>query len=303
MKIRTTLILLLALILTASYFLLVEERQKRNRLERIRESSKLLPYSHNEVQRFTHINLNKERIEMERCGTGWRITFPVETKGSDSAINTLLMQLVPNLKTEIITGIRSLGDFGLNPPRAASILYTGPTREPDTIYFGDKIPTGERCYVRLAGSDTVFITREITHQVVDKGLFQLRNKDLLRIDPSSIETVTLRSGDTAMRLFRDGGAWVAEDPAANVNLSAVEPNLNRLTNAVIFEFVREDTGDLASYGLDDPPYEITIRTAQDTFYVRYGDIAGKMVYATRSGLDQIFLLDARLLEIFGISGE
>jgi hypothetical protein len=78
----------------------------------------------------------------------------------------------------------------------------------------------------------------------------------------------------------------------------IEAYLSRLTDAVIHEFVREDTSDLAPYGLSSPLGEIVLGEAGAPVTVSFGSTKDRLVYADRTGLDKVVALEADLLEPF-----
>ena len=109
------------------------------------------------------------------------IVHPTRTPASKSTIDSFLFQIVPGLKMEVFPAAANLGDFGFDDPFATVILSAAGSRYPDTIYVGDKTPTSSKCYIRLGSSRDVIITRELTHNVMNKNLFHLRDKNLFYI--------------------------------------------------------------------------------------------------------------------------
>lgn len=291
MKFKTTWILLGALIVIVVFFLLVEENQRTSKIEDRREKRKLLPYGPNDVQWFVLINPDGERIEMQRRGDDWMVTYPTVTLGSKSTIDIVLKQIVPGYRLEEFGEVSNLADFGLDEPFATLIISSRTRFSPDTIFIGDKTPTGSNSYVRLGGSRDVILAREMTHNAAKKNLYHLRDKHFVHFGIEAIDELTVRKGTARVHLTRDGRYWWLDDPRYRVDNAVVEQHCNELTRAVIYEFVREDTDSLELFGFEAQRGEIVLFTGSDTVEVRFGSRKGNRVYAVRSGVDKVLLLD------------
>jgi len=298
MKFRSTWILLILLAAMASYFFLVEERGRKKEKVEKEEKTRILPYSMEEVERFVFINPEGDTIEAEKVGSDWKITSPVITKGSNSAIETVLKQVIPGHKKEVLEGVSNLADFGLEHPFASLILYSKTKVTPDTIFVGDKTPTSSSCYVRLGSSRDIMICREMTHNIMNKNLYHLRDKNFLYFDREEIDAVKIKNGKNIIKLVKKGKFWWIEGAGYRADKNKVVPYLNRLTRAIIKEFVREDLKELKPYGLYRPEKMITLQRGAETVDISFGKKKDDKVYVTRSGLEKVMLLDDKMLECF-----
>jgi hypothetical protein len=300
MKFRSTWILVVILALVASYFFLVEERNKKTETQRKTGTRNVLSYGRDEVETVVLINPRKDRIVMERDGEGWTITHPTRTKGSTPTIDAFLMQIVPGLKLEEFLDVGDLSDFGFDDPFATVILTARGAGRPDTIYVGDKTPTSAKCYIRLAGSRDVVITRELTHNAMNKTLYHLRSKSLLDAGIDDIDRLTIRNSGARIELIKRKNDWRIDDSPYRADRLTIEQYLNALTSAIIREFTREDLGERGSFGLAHPTRELVLGLDGDEITLSFGRTEENMVYAIRSGIQKVLRLEANLLDIFYI---
>ena len=295
MRFKSTWVLLAVLILIAAYYFLVDEKIRVTRdLER-HDSKDVLPYGRNEIDRFVLVNPYGDRIELEREGTEWVIVSPVRTDAAQSTIDALLTQLLPGYKSEMFGGVRDFPLYGLEDPYATLIFHPADSDRADTLFVGDKTPTSPSCYVRIGVSDTVLIVREMTHDVVNKNLYHLRDKNFIYIPSSTIDSVKIAKGVDLRTLSRMTAGWQMSESGIWAEDLVIESYLTDLTLAIIRGFAREDMDSLGAYGLDPPYGEISIFQAGEKIKVSFGNRKEAQVHATRTGIDKVLLLEGKLL--------
>lgn len=298
MRSKTMWILFAILVVVAAYFFLFEERERVKKEAESKVSRRLLAYTREEVRRIVFVNPEGDRIEMLKEGEDWRIVSPVQTKGSKPTIDALLQQLVPGSKQEVIENAENFGDFGLDEPFAVLILSLEDGSKPDTILVGDKTPAGPSCYVRLGSSKSVIVSREMTHNIMNKNLYHLRDKNFLAFEGITVDSMIVHRGGESIRLRREKEAWFVTEPHVRASRPEIEPWLNEFSRAIIREFAREDTEELSEYGLETADREITLYRSVDTVRATFGDGKDDLVYVARSGLDKVILLKAEFLDVF-----
>ena len=130
-------------------------------------------------------------------------------------------------------------------------------------------------------------------------------------DSNAVDRIVVRAGAFSVELRKEGGIWVqsgAESPKP-VDQKKVAELLNSFTKLKASEFVADEPGDLAEYGLDQPVAEAGFfgegvsetvffgkRMDEDNFYVMTSE--GEAVYAVPKehfgilpkNLDQIAVL-------------
>jgi hypothetical protein len=295
---RTTWLLVAALAAVAAYFFLVDQKGRHEKEQRALANRRLFPYTRADVERFILLNPKGERIEAVNQNGTWSIVYPVEAPGDQPAIESFLDQVVPGRRGIELPDARNLADYGLEKPFATLILYHRGASVPDTLTIGDKTPTSSNSYVRLGSSTSVFISSEITHNVMNKGLLHLRDKNFLPPGTAAVTGFTIRDGRRSIELRKEGASWWLLSPPVRANSATIEAYLSRLTDAVIHQFVREDTKDLAPYGLERPARELTLTKRQETLTIAFGTAEKDLVPVVRTGLDKVVLIEGSFLQAF-----
>jgi hypothetical protein len=295
----TTWILIAALVAVAAYFFLVDEKRRTEGVAERAASSRMFPYASADVERFVLINPKGERIEVVRSGSGWKLVSPIEAPGSGPEISSFVDQIVPGRTSAEIDNVSRFADYGLEKPFATLIIYRSGAAKPDTLLVGDKTPAGPHCYVRLGSSSRVLITSEVARNVMNKGVFHLRDKNFLPEGSQDVNTMEIRAGARRMRLVKEQGDWWFASPRVRANSRAIESYLNRLTDAVIHEFISEDTKTLAPYGLRSPSDVLVLGEGAGAMTVSFGDKRNDdLVAVVRTGLDKVVALETALREPF-----
>jgi hypothetical protein len=188
----TTWILIAALAAIVGYFFLVDQKNRARSVTERTLSAKVFPFRSEDVEGFILINPKGERIGVARSGSGWKVVSPVEAPGAGPEISSLLDQIVPGRKSSELENVRNLADYGLDKPFATMIIQRSGGSAPDTLFVGDETPAGSNCYLRLGSSPSVLISSELTRNVMNKGLFHLRDKNFLPEGSQSTDAIEIR---------------------------------------------------------------------------------------------------------------
>jgi hypothetical protein len=298
MRIKSTLILAALLVVIAAYYFLIEERKQESAERETKLSGRIFPYDKGKIDRFVLINPQGERIEIEKSVDGWKIVSPVFTDASSSMVDAILVQLLPGRKLDSFTEVVNLADYGLDPPFATIVFFGTDGMQPDTIFVGDKTPTSPSCYVRIGSSDTVLVSREITHNIVNKNLYHLRDKNFIHLDSGAVDSLRIEEGGVRIVISGRDGWWWIGDPSIRANKQMIDTYLNTLTLAIVYGFPAEDLSELDRFGLEKPERKMVLFSGPDRFDISFGSLSDDKVYVTRTGLDKVLLLEQKLLEPF-----
>lgn len=291
-----TRILVAVLAVIIAYFYLVEEKHRKASAEKHLSERKLLPFPADSVQKFVLVNPSGQRIEIERAGAGWKITSPITADGDGPAIDSFLGQVVPGRRADEMPGVGDLGAYGLERPFASLIFYPRGGAA-DTLFVGDKTPTSSNSYVCLGSSKNVFISSSITHNLMNKSLYLLRDKSFVSFKGESVKAITIRAGRARIDLARAGKYWWFTEPRVRADRVKVEQYLTQLTTTIVRSYASESDS-LERYGLKNPEREITFAMGSERATVSFGTAQGDQVYATRTGLDKVVVLEGKLLGAF-----
>lgn len=299
MKARSLIILITVLLIVAGYFFLVEERQRRGAADLKRSSRMLLPYGPLDINAVSFINPYGETIMWERDGDGWLIIFPFTDIGEKSTIDMFLGQIAPGQKLEEFAGAPDLSRYGLAPPYAIVILESERYGRIDTVYIGDKTPTSFRAYVTLGSSGDVVVTRNLAHNVMQKRLFHLRDKNFIPPTDRNITEFSIISGNDLLSFQRSGSSWKVTGSTLTVDRNVIEPWVSGLSNALIYEFAAENLSDTLSFGIGAPHRAAVLNTAGgESIRISFGRRKDSLVPVIRSGRKKVMMIEAGFLDAF-----
>lgn len=120
---------------------------------------------------------------------------------------------------------------------------------------------------------------------------------IVDVDSADITYLAWNYGDDQMAFAREDGEWSYETdakmPVDQDLLDEIAENLSDITSDKMVEEVQN----LSVYGLSDPSYNITIKTADDTWEIAVGDetFSDGEVYIS-DGDDYVYLTDAGLID-------
>ncbi len=295
MKFRTTLIL--ALILAVGIVSVVILNKQEEKKEKAQErASKLLNIEQNDVQ---EIIFQPSGLHCIRDSVEWKIISPIETGGDKNAINSIV-RMFGQLKKErtISSDSTEYNKFGLeNPEQRLIVVHKQGT---DTIFVGEKSPTGSFVFARMSGSPDVFLTSTTLQRNVEKELFDMRNKDVLGFEKNAVRSLTLGNANGTFSLEKSAGEWKLTAPGDfEADNSEVNKILNRLNSENVKEFVDENPASLARYGLTNPAIQVDLmlgpNMAKKTLFI--GDLKNERYYAKDESRTPVFLVDSAFVSV------
>lgn len=295
MKFRTTLILALIFVIgVAGAMLLNKQDKKKDEEKKIEE--KLLNVDKNKI---SEIYLEPSGIHVVKDSSEWKIVAPIETEGEKSSIDAIA-NLFNWAKTERVVSSdpNDYPQFGLKPPRGTMIIvHDGAS---DTLFIGDKSPTGSFVFARKAGSPDVFLTTTSLQSNVEKKLFDLRNKRVLGFEKKDVKSLDLKNRNGFFSLEKDGSAWKLLKPIKlNADASEVNKIVNRLLSARVKEFVDENPKKMGKYGLVKPTATVELflgeNRAKKTLLI--GKKHDGKYYARDDSRKPVFLVDSSFVNV------
>ncbi|MDQ8193905.1 DUF4340 domain-containing protein [Coraliomargarita sp. SDUM461004] len=214
--------------------------------------------------------LESPRI-LERKGSTWSITQPMQWSANYFAINRILNQLqfleedASFPVDEIEKTGQTLADYGLDDPLLKLVIAEG--KETISLSIGTLTEIGNNVYLLGPNGREIFV---VNRQVIDGllvGLNDLRTREVFDIPVFEVDALGLqiRSESTAdgsslkVRLARSNGEWRFEAPlAAKADPTLVDNTINTLTAAKVGRFIEEDELDPVLQGLETPFMRVTI---------------------------------------------
>lgn len=288
---------LLALVLAVGIFAVIMlDKQDDKKEEAEKLEGRLLAV---EKENISEIILHPSGIHCVKDSNEWKIVSPVETDGDDSSIDAIAnMFSWTNIERIISSDPAEYKIYGLSPERGHMVVVH--SEGADTIYVGDKSPTGSFVFARKSGLADVFLTSTTLQSNIEKTLFELRNKKAIDFEKVNVRSFHLKNAKGSFELAKSGADWKLGDKQnLDGDNTEIDKILNRLNSEQAKEFVDEEPSGLQKYGLHQPTIQIDLylggNNAKKTLLI--GKHSGSGFYAKDDSKKQVFLVDTSFVNI------
>ncbi|MBN1270001.1 MAG: DUF4340 domain-containing protein [Kiritimatiellae bacterium] len=306
MRRRTTILLLMAVVLLGTYIWHVERKAETTE-ERDRRGRRVMQIDPDSIL-LVRMEFETNVVECAREGAGWLLRRPVSGRADAGEIRRILYDLSELPRGEIITapdrearGL-ALGDYGLDRPRARITL--GDSRVSRTLLIGRNAPLGGFLYVKEETGEDVIAVHEDLLDLVAVNVEGLRDRNLLPGEPARVRRLGLQRADGFVQLaLNERGRWMIEQPlTARADRVRAMKLLDELFALRIRRFVTDAPGDAAACGLAEGERQVTIwSVGEDRGEVLLLGHAveddADLVYAKWTGEDSIYAIPASAVRL------
>ncbi len=293
--------LLLAVLVGFVYF--YEIRGADERYKSRVSAGRLLRLEEDAVSALT-VHRGDTTIVMRKSGAAWRILQPVVTGGDHGEIVGLIRTLrfmdlerVVADSVRIARGEARLSDFGLDRPNLALVITQAD--RVDSLFWGDRSPTGRYGYIRWSGHPGILAVGAPFRLRLEKGLFQLRDKRIADFNAETLRKVEIVRGDARVVVERLSDEWRQTYPVNDRTDDAeIRKLINRLRTAEFTRVVEEESPHRGQYGLEEPTLTVSIfdgyRERKKTIVIGRRKEGGRFppFFAAFSGSPMVFLVDS-----------
>ncbi|MCL4477911.1 MAG: DUF4340 domain-containing protein [Deltaproteobacteria bacterium] len=233
-----------------------------------------------DISRIDLSNKNGNFVIKKDTSGKWIITHPIKTNVDTSTLNTFI-SVIQNLNYERNIGTGSLTSFGLSP---ASITATVTSSDKKTykLEIGNKTPINQDYYaMAYNGSKGIFTITKWVRDNMDKNLFDLRNKYVVKVGWNDVKSITFKKkGITAYSLAKNDNVWSFKKPSYNrIKNSIMNNMIFELANLKASNIIDNFT-DIAKLGLERPLENIIITTMNNKQYdIKIGNSVNNNEYA------------------------
>jgi len=293
MKFKTTLILLgvFILLLAAVYFLEFRDQGEES------SEGKLVFLEPDDVVKMTFDN-GEEIIRFQKEGEEWLIAEPVEATGDKYEVDRLAEDFSDLRIERIVEDVPSdLEKYGI--PQKEIELYFDGQDQPVKILIGMENPLDNTFFAKKADETKVVLIPGSLKSMLEKKVFDFRQKDIFKFESDQAKSVKLRAKDIEWEAEKTDEEWFLRKPVnALAEKSKINDFLYALSNLKAAAFVSEEKSDeeIQVYGLDEPDYEVAIDFPVENRQVSY--FLHKKeddVYATSSITPKILRVDEAVL--------
>ncbi len=230
MKIRLEYIVLGLLVIGASLYLALRER------DRVRyKLPKLEALNSEDINR---IEIKKEsgNIELVRSGESWQI-LPDSYRADKQRLRDILNSIQNLTLVDLVSVSKDYDRFELDEGSRIEVTAYRDEEVARRFFVGSSSRTSQHTYVAIPDDTRVFHAGGDLHSTFDRNREELRDKLVLSFDFSTIKEIRLDIGDESHRLERASGADTAateaiwESPSgATVDSKKVVNLLRQLSN-------------------------------------------------------------------------
>lgn len=261
MNFKTTILLLVVLAAVGAYFA-VEHFKGQNAPPPAQSTNKLLDIDSNNVKQVVITQPDGKKIALEKSGSQWRLTDPVNAPADSFAVDELLRQ---------ITGLMPRGQLpadqkasvGLDHPNYVIQLTTTDGKS-HTVSVGDKSQLSDAMYVLVDDHTAPDIVSSSAYDQFGKDADSYRSKKLVDVNNDQIQQIAITQNGKTLKLEKQGTSWVITQPTEMpADSNEVANLLFALTDLNANEFVAKP-GPPASYGLTHPEMTVWFSTVSPT---------------------------------------
>ncbi len=285
------LLVVFIVLLAAVYFFELRNPEKED------ATDKLVSLSSDDVEKII-FKQDGQTIQFLKQGEDWLITSPLEAKADKYEADRLASDF-SDLKIERIVEETpsDLEKYGI--PQKEVELYYKSQEEPVKILIGMENPLDQTFFAKRADENRVVLIPSLLKNLLEKGLFDFRQKDIFRFETDQVKAIKLRANEIQWEAEKTDEDWFLIQPVhALAQKSTISDILYSLSNLKAKEFVSEDKNEeeMQKYGLDSPGYEVMVnQPAQNqkvTFYIGKKE---DQVYATSSLSSKILQVEDSIL--------
>jgi hypothetical protein len=255
---RSTLILLLVAAIAAAAVYYFEIKPGKPRDEKPETSRAAFNFNRDEITGISMVR-GGETINFENQNGKWVITQPVNAAADESALNSLIANLVSaRVEREFAPSGNDLKQYGLAEPavKLEIKLKNGQTHR---VELGMKDSTESSAYAKIDGAQNVAIIPAALLSSADKPLNDLRDRSVLGATQYELASVKISNESGGFELEKKESEWNIKSPVEGpADESAVSNMLSEIAGANAAEII-ETADDPAKYGLDKSKISITAK--------------------------------------------
>ncbi len=293
---RSTIILLLLAAIGGALIYYLEIKPGKPRDEKPDETKPAFSFTREEITGVT-VTRGGKPVALENQNGKWVITQPVNAAADESALNSLVGDVVSARIEREFAASGDLKSYGLAEPavKLEIKLKNGQTRR---VELGSKDVVGSSAYARIDGGQNIAMLPASVLTSADKSLDDLRDRSVLGATQFELSSLKVTNESGGFELAKQESEWMLKSPVQGpAEESAVSSLLSDLTSAKAAEVVSETADDLAKYGLDKSKLGLTVKLA--TGAERSLSIGSKVddkFYAKASDRPQIFKVEQAFLD-------
>lgn len=149
--------------------------------------------------------------------------------------------------TALVSEREDFKRYNLDEPNRLRVLAASDSGKTFRVMVGKVAPTRNHTFVKLKGDDRIYHASGNLEKLFDRTVPEIRDKQVVAIDPSGITGLKIRKQGREMHLERteqengQTGAWESAD-ASDINEKAVESLLSTLSDLTCSRYLDPEQG-------------------------------------------------------------
>ena len=287
-----TLISLGILVALGSAVYFIEFHGAEERKERASREKRILSTSALSMETLTIDRRDKGRVSLARKGPEeWEITEPLRTDADNGAAKSLVNRIQElEFRRVVDEEAGNLEKYGLKDPQIR-VEIRGSGHE-DILDLGKRGPIGNTLYLKKSEDPRVFLVDSGLLSMVDKGLFDLRERRIITFERNQVTGISLTYPDREIQLGKVDLQWRIREPG---DYPADENEVNQILTELMTlkadKFVTEKLEQPSEYGFDEPQLTVAVALKnEEKASFRVGRKGDGGFYAHRPGGDPVYVI-------------
>jgi hypothetical protein len=256
MNFRTTILLVILLLMAGGLALLINYRQNKEPVE-AKDDRKLVDLATEDVKQLAVTPAGGKRMVLEKSGTEWKLVEPVSAAADTFAVDSLVRGLVELRVREQVDANDAAGVA--NPRFAVEISGKDKSYK---LNVGNASVVGNNLYVQVAGQPKVAVVAADVVEQLDKPYTNYRQTRLFSAAGGQIRQLEISKPDSKLVLRKPGMDWeVVEPQKMPAEASEVSDITTAISSLAAAEFV--DPSEVPSALLPKSNKRLTVWFATD----------------------------------------
>ncbi len=241
-----------------------------------------------------------EAATASKEGGAWKLVTPAAA-ADESELSGLANTLATVDMVRVVDENPSnLNDYGLSNPRIAVAFKAEGDKDYHRLFLGEKTPTGSDLFAKRNDEKKVFLIAAFQEATLNKSPFDLRDKNVLKIERDKIDNVALTTASQTLKIAKDGGDWKLKAPLeVKADFGTVESLIGRLQTARMKSIAAEDANaaDLKKFGFDKPQATVDLNAGSSKATLLIGGKADETsLYARDASRTMVVTVESSLLD-------
>lgn len=253
------------------------------------------------------------KIWLSKDKDSWIFDAPIQTKANNILVNNTINQLTAISTSRIVLGNEAKHAHTLLHHPIMKVTLQGSNQKQTLIVAKSDQQNNDEphYYAQLEDNATIFTVSSKPFDALQYAQEELREKQLLSIQPNSLKNITISQSLKKIQLQKlEGGQWqlinnsptekITTTAADNEELEKIEKRLQSLT-ILAFTSDAPSTKDLENFGFNNPQRVIELDgNKKQTLLIGDIDTASGNLFAKLLETPYVYLIDSNILSFLPV---